>query len=62
MEDTHNSETPADILKQSSPEVQMVIKHVLRLERDHLHSDRPRVIDDIVAIVKQSVSDLEDGK
>ncbi|MEM7476696.1 MAG: hypothetical protein AAF483_17050 [Planctomycetota bacterium] len=43
-------------LRTASPEVQKIIKEVLKLERDKLYQDRPRLQSEIVDIIKDVVS------
>ena len=43
-------------LRTASPEVQTIIKEVLKLENDKLHQDRPRLQSEIVDIIKREVS------
>ena len=43
-------------LRTASPEVQKIIKEVLKLERDKLYQDRPRLQSEIVDIIKGIVS------
>jgi len=51
---THDS--VLEPLKQSSPEVQQVVKRVLQVEKDKLHLSSPRNInDDILKIIKEEV-------
>jgi hypothetical protein len=37
------------------PEVEKVIREVIRVEKENLHSDRPRVKADILQIIKDAV-------
>jgi hypothetical protein len=43
-------------LRTASPEVQRIIKEVLKLERDKLYQDRPRLQSEIVDIIKKEVT------
>ncbi len=43
-------------MRTASPEVQKIIKEVLKLERDKLSQDRPRLQSEIVDIIKGIVS------
>ena len=43
-------------LRTASPEVQKIIKEVLKLERDKLYQARPRLQSEIVDIIKREVS------
>ena len=40
---------------EAPPEIQQVIKRVLEVERDNLYLDKPRIIDDIVNIIKEEI-------
>ncbi len=46
----------SDPFRTASPEVQKIIKEVLKLERDKLYQDRPRLQSEIVDIIKGIVS------
>ncbi len=37
------------------PEVEKIIREVIRVEKENLHSDRPRVKSDILQIIKDAV-------
>ncbi|MBD2025112.1 hypothetical protein [Leptolyngbya sp. FACHB-711] len=37
------------------PEVEKIIREVIRVEKENLHSDRPRVKADILQIIKDAV-------
>jgi hypothetical protein len=37
------------------PEVEKIIREVIRLEKEHLHADRPRVKADILKVIKDAV-------
>ena len=50
--DSNDIEEP---IKTAPPEVEKIIREVIRLEKEHLHSDRPRVKADILEIIKDSV-------
>lgn len=43
-------------LRTASPEVQKIIKEVLKLERDKLYQKSPKVQSDIIDIIKSIVS------
>lgn len=43
-------------LRTASPEVQRIIKEVLKLERDKLSQKTPKVQSDIIDIIKGAVS------
>ena len=40
----------------AAPHVRAIIRRVLKLERDQLYSKRPRVVDDVVIVVKEAVA------
>ena len=37
------------------PEVEKIIREVIRIEKEHLHADRPRVKADILQVIKEAV-------
>lgn len=37
------------------PEVEKIIREVIRVEKEHLHADRPKVKADILQIIKDAV-------
>ena len=39
----------------ASDEMKRIIKRILQTEKDKLYLDRPRVLDDIVAIIKEEI-------
>ncbi len=43
-------------LKSASPEVQKIIKEVLKLESEKLYQERPRLKSEIIEIIKGAVS------
>ena len=43
-------------LRTASPEVQKIIKEVLKLERDKLYQNKPRLQSEIVDIIKGIIS------
>lgn len=49
-------------INNASPEVQTIIKEVLRLEHEHLWAERPRLNEDVVLIVKRAVADTVEGE
>ena len=50
--DLHEIKKP---ILEAPPEIQQVIKKVLEIERDNLYLDKPRIIDDIVNIIKEEI-------
>ena len=52
----HKKSDHVEPLRTASPEVQKIIKEVLKLERDKLYQDRPRLQSEIVDIIKGIVS------
>lgn len=42
-------------LNSASPEIQKIIKRVLRLERDRLYQQRPHLNADIMKIIKEEI-------
>lgn len=42
-------------IKTASPEVEKIIREVIRLEKANLSSDRPRIRADVLKIVKDTV-------
>lgn len=45
-------ETP---ITTAPPEVEKIIREVIRVEKENLHSDRPRVKADILQIIRDAV-------
>lgn len=45
-------ETP---ITSAPPEVEKIIREVIRIEKEHLHADRPRVKADILQVIKDAV-------
>jgi len=43
-------------MRSADPEVQKIIKEVLQLEQDKLYQDKPRLLSEIVEIIKRNVS------
>ncbi len=50
--DSNDIEEP---IKTAPPEVEKIIREVIRVEKENLHSDRPRVKTDILQIIKDAV-------
>jgi len=46
---------PLQPIKNASPEVQEIVKKVLKIEKDWLYSDRPRIAEDILNLIKEVV-------
>jgi hypothetical protein len=57
MAETQNDLDHLKPVKPASPPIQRFLKEVLRLEKEHLYEDRPRLKDDIVAVIKQENRD-----
>ena len=46
---------PTEIIRKAPPEVEKIIRRVLKLERDWMHMHRPKIKEDIVLIIKEEV-------
>lgn len=57
MSDGEKKIDPLEPIKSAPEEIQRIIKKVLQLEKEHLYEDRPRLKEDVVAIIKQEVRD-----
>ena len=42
-------------IKKAPPEVQAIVKEVIRVEKENRHSERPRVRDEILRIIRDAV-------
>lgn len=48
---------PLQPIHSAPPAVRNVLKKVLQLEKERLYDDRPRLIEDVVSIIKQELRD-----
>lgn len=46
----------------AAPYIREIIRGVLKLERDQLYSQRPRVIDDVAIVVREAVEKNRSGQ
>ena len=42
-------------IKQAPKEVQEIVREVIRVEKENRHSERPRVKDEILSIIRKAV-------
>jgi len=42
-------------IRQAPPEVQEIVREVIRVEKENRHSEKPQVSKDILAIIKAAV-------
>lgn len=54
-----------DLFKDFPSDIQQVLQEVIRIEQDHIHLERPRVKDDIQAVLdrvaRQTLKDTTDA-
>ena len=55
-----NNPDPMQPLKEAPDHVSAIIKRVVRLEYQHLHMQRPHLLEDVISIIKAEIDD-EDG-
>lgn len=51
---------PMQPLKGAPKHIDSIIKHVVKLEHQRLHMQRPHLIEDVISIIKAEVNDDED--
>lgn len=42
-------------IETASPEVKTIMVNVLKLERDHLYQNKPRILTDILTVIREAV-------
>jgi len=54
----HEKDAPVGV-PGTTPEIRSIIEKVLRLEKEKLYMERPRVRDDIVNIIKEAIRETD---